>query len=99
MTKQSRKGDKREHEWARFISGKKVSRKGYEGPDVISNPLHLQKPLTVWEVKSREELPNWFAGPEGWLGQMHREGADAVVFRQNRKGWYMIVKIDEGDLG
>lgn len=98
MSKSSRKGAYRERQWAKFVNGEKMSRLGYEGPDVKSKPLHLMKPLMSWEVKSREALPDWLVGTEGWLGQMKREGADALVFRQNRGNWYMIVEIEEGDL-
>ena len=98
MTKQSQKGDRREHEWASIVGGEKISRKGYEGPDVRSEPLQMVKSFEHWEVKSTEALPNWLVGPEGWLGQMEREGADAVVFRQNRKQWYLITPITAGEL-
>lgn len=98
MSKSSRKGDRREHEWAEKVGGEKISRKGYEGPDVISPPIHLTKAMMRWEVKSKEDLPDWLVGEEGWLGQMEREGADALVFRQNRKPWYMIVRIGDEDL-
>lgn len=98
MSKSSRKGAYRENQWAKFIGGEKLSRLGYEGPDVKSPPLHLMKPLALWEVKSREALPDWLVGTEGWIGQMKREGADAIVFRQNRGSWYIIVEINEGDL-
>ena len=97
MSKSSRKGNRRELEFAEFIGGEKLSRLGYEGPDVGSKPMHLTKPFRLWEVKSAEDLPLWLVGPEGWLGQMEREGADGLVFRQNRKPWYLIVKIEEDD--
>ena len=99
MSKSSRKGYLREQEWADLVGGKKMSRLGYEGPDVISPNKRFTPNLSVWEVKSKEDLPAWLVGPEGWLGQMEREGADAIVFRQNRKPWYMIVKISAEDLG
>ena len=98
MSKQSRKGDLREHEWAGECDGIKISRKGYEGPDVQSLPTRIKKVFRFWEVKSTEDLPKWLVGEEGWLGQMEREGADAVVFRQNRKGWYLITPISADDL-
>lgn len=98
MSKSSRKGNYRENQWAKFIGGKKLSRLGYEGPDVESKPLHLMKPLRLWEVKSREAMPEWLVGTEGWIGQMKREGADALIFRQNRGNWYMLVEIEKGDL-
>ena len=103
MSKSSRKGDRREHQWADEIGGEKLSRKGYEGPDVKSAPVHLLTPLMNWEVKSKEALPNWLVGKpekgqeEGWLTQMEREGADALVFRQNRGPWYMIVQVTGED--
>lgn len=93
MSKSSRKGDLRENEFATLIGGKKISRKGYEGPDVESPPLRFGRTFSLWEVKSKEDLPAWLAGPEGWLGQMKREGADAVVFRQNRGEWYAIIPL------
>ena len=93
MSKSSRKGSRRELEWATFIGGEKKSRLGYEGPDVQSLPMKLTKELRLWEVKSKEAMPAWLVGPDGWLGQIAKSGADAVVFRQNNKGWYMIVPI------
>lgn len=98
LSKSSRKGDRREHEWAHVVGGEKLSRKGYEGPDVKSDPLELRKVFEYWEVKSTEDLPLWLVGDEGWIGQMHREGADAVVFRQNRKQWYLLTPITAGEL-
>lgn len=105
MSKSSRKGDRRELEFATKFLGHakyKLSRKGYKGPDVGAKPLRLKKVFTFFEIKSKEDLPLWLVGDgdadsEGWLAQMDREGADAVVFRQNHKPWYMIVKITPED--
>lgn len=99
MSKSSRKGDRREKEWADLWDGTKISRKGYQGPDVITPPLHINK-LAKWEVKSAENLPLWFIGvnkdgDEGWITQMEREGADALAFRQNYGDWYIIVRADK----
>lgn len=94
MSKSSRKGALRENEWARKVGGEKVSRLGYEGPDVESPPKVLNRKLRKWEVKSKEDLPDWFAGPDGWIGQMRREGADAIVFRRNRDNWFLLVELD-----
>lgn len=80
------------------MGGKKHSRKGYEGPDVVSPPMKVAKTFEYWEVKSTEALPNWLVGDDGWIGQMHREGADAVVFRQNRKQWYLLTPISAAEL-
>lgn len=100
MSKSSRKGNRREHEWANLVGGEKKSRLGYKGPDVHSLPMKLTRRLEYWEVKSDEKLPLWLigvnaSGEEGWLTQMEREGADAVVFRQNRGKWYMIVPLPD----
>lgn len=98
MSKSSRKGDRREHEWAFIVGGEKLSRKGYEGPDVKSDPMKIDKVFEYWEVKSKEAMPAWLVGPDGWIGQMQREGADAVVFRQNHKQWYLLTPITAGEL-
>ncbi len=95
MSKSSRKGARREHEWANLVGGEKKSRLGYEGPDVKSLPMRLTKAFSLWEVKSKESMPAWLVGPDGWLGQIEKSGAHAVVFRQNRGRWYMIVPLDD----
>ena len=105
MSKSSRKGDLREREFATKFLGDvryKLSRKGYEGPDVGGSTLRLNKLFTWFEVKSKEDLPQWLVGEgegdkEGWLAQMRREGADAIVFRQNRKPWLLLTEIDPKD--
>lgn len=91
MSRQSRKGDRREREWADLNGGVKLSRKGYEGPDVATPPLRLNRVFTRWEVKSKEDLPKWLAD---WMGQMGRYGNVPLVFRQNRKPWFMLVRVD-----
>lgn len=91
MSKSSRKGARREREWADKWNGHKVSRLGYEGPDVVTPSLNLTEPLRVWEVKSKEALPKWLVD---WLEQVDREGADALAFRQNRGDWYVIIRAD-----
>lgn len=94
----TRKGNRRENEWATLIGGKKLSRLGYEGPDVQSDPLQIVKSFELWEIKSKEAMPEWLVGDKGWIGQMHREGADAIVFRQNRGQWYLLTPISPTDL-
>lgn len=99
MSKSSRKGDSRENERAADTGGEKVSRKGYEGADVVHPPLVLRSPLRICEVKSKEDLPLWLVGVdkngnEGWITQMEREGADYIAFRQNRQPWYVIMRAD-----
>lgn len=98
MSRASRKGDVREHEWANEWGGKKLSKKGYEGPDVKTPPLVLAEPMTIWEVKSKEDLPLWLVGESetrdkrGWIPQMEKDGSHGIAFRQNYKDWYFIAR-------
>ena len=85
MSKSSRKGAGGEREWAAFVGGEKLSRLGYEGPDVMS-PSYRVTGLAVWEVKRIKLLPKWFVA---WLTQSLR--ADALVFRQDNDRWWVVI--------
>lgn len=96
MTNSRRKGARGEHEWAQQLpGGAKISRTGYEGPDVSSLPLKVSG-LTVWEVKRRAALPGWL---QEWQTQALREHA-AIAFREDRGDWWVMVPAEwlEGDL-
>lgn len=86
MARSNPKGARGEKEWAAYVSGVKVSRRGYEGPDVESPPARVG-PLTVWEVKLRKTLPAWL---EDWMAQVQQHDAHAVAFRRNRGEWWIL---------
>lgn len=87
MPRSSSKGHRGEHAWAKVLEGKKISRRGYEGPDVES-PEQTISGLTLWEVKVRASLPVWL---EDWMDQTKREGAHALAVRRNRGEWWVLV--------
>lgn len=87
MGNSRRKGFRGEHEWATKVGGSKISRTGYDGPDVESPPMSVDG-LVLWEVKRVKALPKWL---DGWLVQARAEGADALAFRQDRDEWWVLV--------
>lgn len=89
-TNSRRKGARGEHAWAKLMAGRKISRTGYDGPDV-QTPPYKATGLEVWEVKVRETLPAWL---EGWLEQTVGQGADGLAFKRNRGDWWVIVPAD-----
>lgn len=67
--------------------GVKVSRRGFEGHDVESEPYLLSAPVVRWEAKYREELPKWL---KEWMEQALRQDSP-VAFRETRgEFWVML---------
>ena len=57
--------------------------------------------MTIWEVKSKEDLPLWLVGESetrekrGWIPQMEEDGSHGIAFRQNYKDWYFIARASQ----
>lgn len=81
-------GARYEREYATLRGGSKISRLGYEGPDVLmSDPLGVTG-LRVAEVKYRRRLPLWL---EEWHEEIDRKGADYLVYRRARGPWMALL--------
>lgn len=86
MVNNRRRGRVAENEFAERYFGRRVSRTGEAGPDVID----VYRDYV--EVKRVKQLP---ASLKSWLTQAHTEGAAVVAFRENRGPWYVILAADE----
>lgn len=69
--------------------GVKVSRRGFEGHDVESDPYLLAEPITRWEAKYRETLPKWL---QEWMEQALRQDSP-VAFRQTRGDFWIMMPL------
>ena len=81
MVNNRSRGARGEREFAELIGGKKVSRTGYPGPDVVGEDG------TVYEVKRIKRMPALLAS---WLRQMSEEGATVIAFRADRSRWIVM---------
>lgn len=95
MTNSRRKGQRGQVEAAHKLNGKVIARAGVPGPDVLSPPIAtLHPPLARWEIKRPGKLS---AELRSWINQASREGADAVMFREDRGKWFVLIPFDRID--
>ena len=86
------KGQRGQLEAAKILKGEVIARTGFDGPDVrVRDGVHLG-PLYDIEVKRIAKLP---AMLKAWLAQTEREGGDALLLREDRGPWYIVVRVPE----
>ena len=78
-----------EYEVVRLVDGIKVSRPRKRGIDVVSiKRAHFL--VRTWEVK---RLKSGLKTVYKWMTQAQAEGADAVVFREDRNEWLVVMPL------
>lgn len=78
------RGRRGELELAEQLGGRRISRTGETGSDVVDASGR------TWEVKRLRELP---ALLRGWLQQAAGQGDYGVAFRADRSQWYLIIPL------
>ena len=73
-----------ENEFAKLVLGKRISRTGERGGDVMDFDGQ------TWEVKRTKALP---ALLRGWIEQANRQGDYGVAFREDHGQWYLLIPL------
>lgn len=80
------RGRRGENEFAERYDGKRISRTGEPGSDVLGPKGR------TWEVKRIKALP---VRIKAWLTQAQEQGDYGVAFREDRGKWYVIIEASE----
>lgn len=86
------RGKAAEWEVVKLVDGIKVSRPRRRGIDVVKKYKRLKFLARTLEVKrAKRGLVTLYR----WVDQAKEEGADAVVFRQDRHEWLVVLRLSD----
>lgn len=86
------KGQRGQNEAAKILKGEVIARTGFDGPDVEVKLGVRIRPLRLFEIKRVASLP---VALRKMLEQTEREGGDALMLREDRGAWYIVIKVPD----